>query len=70
MNSEKGEAQETYEEIYDYAKDFITKEFTIENYREFLFSRQLNKAPTEYARGDTIPHVKVAMDRVKNGERV
>ncbi len=35
-----------------------------------MFSRQLNKAPGEYARGETIPHVKVALDRVKAGERV
>ena len=67
MNSTKSEPQETYEEIYEFANKFIKEEFRPENYRGFLFSRQLNKAPSEYTRAETIPHVKVALDRIKNG---
>jgi DNA polymerase elongation subunit (family B) len=34
-----------------------------------LFSKQLNKPPKEYAKGEMIPHVKVALDRIKAGEK-
>ena len=36
---------------------------------DLLFTKQLNKHPKEYNRGETIPHVKVALDRLRAGEK-
>jgi DNA polymerase elongation subunit (family B) len=68
MNSIKSEPQETYEEIYAYARE-VREQFLQISFKDFLFSKQLNKPPKDYARGETIPHVKVALDRIKAGER-
>lgn len=37
--------------------------------KDFLFSKQLNKKPNDYPNGGSLPHVKVALDRVRNGEK-
>jgi DNA polymerase elongation subunit (family B) len=34
-----------------------------------LFSRQLTKKPKDYANAESLPHVKVANDRIKAGEK-
>ena len=39
------------------------------SYKDFLFSKQLNKHPDQYKNADTMPHVKVAKDRIKAGEK-
>ena len=68
MNSKKEDVQEIYEEIYEYARQLKEKFPTLSS-KDFLFSKQLNKKPKEYANAETLPHVKVAMDRIKNGEK-
>jgi hypothetical protein len=45
----------------------VKEQFSRIGFKDFLFSKQLNKPPKEYARGETIPHVKVALDRIKAG---
>lgn len=50
MKSNKSEPQETYEEIYAYARE-IREQFSRIGFKDFLFSKQLNKPPKEYARG-------------------
>ena len=68
MESKASEPQQTYEEIYAFAqlvKDrFERREIKL---HDLLFTKQLNKHPKEYSRGETIPHVKVALDRLHAG---
>lgn len=68
MNSNKDDVEEIYEEIYKFAGELKEKLATLSP-KDFLFSKQLNKKPKEYANGDSLPHVKVALDRVRNGEK-
>jgi len=50
MESDRAEPQETYEEIYNYVKEFNAN-FSNNSFKDFLFSKQLSKPPAEYARG-------------------
>ena len=70
MESKASEPQQTYEEIYAFAQlmrdRFERREIKL---HDLLFTKQLNKHPKEYNRGETIPHVKVALDRLHAGEK-
>ena len=68
VRTDDSELDDRYNEIYEYFVK-LKDELRSKPKDHFLFSKQLTKNPKDYVKGETMPHVKVALDRLKAGEK-